>query len=91
MPLPVGVMTMLQSKEYLRKVVPDCIFRNQSAGLLRLLDDAGEISSAAVFHEDVEDARIAIDMAIMVTDNMVVMEVFEDVPRNVKIVESVSS
>lgn len=46
---------------------------------LCLFDDSRQVASAAVFHEDVEDAGFAVDVAVVVADDVFVVEVFEDV------------
>jgi hypothetical protein len=42
----------------------------------RLLDDGGKIAPSAVLHDDVEDAGVAVDMAVMISNNMFMLEVF---------------
>ncbi len=74
---------MIESEEDLHKVVPDGIFRDRSSVSLGLLDDAREVSSATVLHEDVEDAGVAVDVAVVIAYYVFVVEVFEDVSTDV--------
>lgn len=46
---------------------------------LRLFNDGGEVAASTVFHENVEDAGFTVDVAVMVADDVFVVEVFEDV------------
>lgn len=69
----------MQSKKCLHKVVPYCIFGYRSVMSLGLLDDGGQVAAATVFHEDVENSSVSVDISIMVSYNVFVMEVFEDV------------
>jgi hypothetical protein len=48
-----------------------------------LLDGSRKIASAAVFHNYVKDACISVDIAVMISYDVVVMEVLEDVPAGV--------
>ena len=67
----------------MHKVIPDRILGNGSAGFRRSFDDGGEVAPAAVFHEDVEDAGVPVDEAVVVPHYVFVMEVFEDVTMRV--------
>lgn len=57
--------------------MPDGIFRYGSILFRSLFDDGGEVSATAVFHENVENASVSIDISVVVSYNVVVMEVFE--------------
>lgn len=72
-------MTMLQREHNLHEIVPDRVLGDGDAVLLRLLDDRRQVAAAAVLHEDVEDAGVAVDVAVVVADDVFVVEVFEDV------------
>ena len=69
---------MVEGKENLHKVVPDGVFRYGSVLALGLLDDGGEVATTAVFHEDVEDAGVAVDIAVVVSDDVLVVQIFQD-------------
>lgn len=70
---------MVEGEEDLHEVIPDGVFRNRSALALCLLDDGGEIATTAVFHKDVEDASVAVDVAVVIAYNVFVVEVLQDV------------
>jgi hypothetical protein len=74
------MMTMHQRLQNLHKVRPDTLLGYPSPTLRRLLDDGGQVAPAAVLHEDVEDAGVAVDEAVVVPDDVFVVQVFEDVP-----------
>lgn len=44
--------------------------------------DGGQVAAAAVFHGNVEHANIAIDVTVVVSNHVVMMEDFQDVPGN---------
>lgn len=75
----VWMVTIVEGKEDLHEVVPDGIFWNESIVPLRLLDHGGEVATAAKFHEDVENTRIAVNVSVMIAYNVLVMEVLQDV------------
>ena len=75
----VWMVTIVEGKEDLHEVVPDGIFWNESIVPLRLLDHGGEVATAAKFHEDVENTRIAVNVSVMIAYNVFVMEVLQDV------------
>ena len=45
----------------------------------RLLDDGGEIATAAVLHEDVENASVSVKISVVVSYNVVMMKILENV------------
>jgi hypothetical protein len=45
-----------------------------------LFDDVWEITTSTVFHEDIENSSVTVDVSVMVADNMVVVQVFENIP-----------
>ena len=45
----------------------------------RLEDDSGEIASSAVFHEDVKNPSVAVNITIVISDDVIMVEVFENV------------
>ena len=73
------VVTVIESEEDLHKVIPDGVFWDRSAVSLGLFDDAGEVAATAVFHENVEYPGVAVDVAVMISYNVVMVQVFEDV------------
>ena len=75
------VVTVVEREEDLHKVVPDGVFWDRSAVSLGLFDDAREVAAAAVFHENVEYPGIAVDVAVVISYNVFVVQVFEDVTR----------
>ena len=48
---------------------------------LGLFDDVGEVSAPTVFHEDVHNPCIAVHVSVDVSYNVLVVKVFENVPR----------
>ena len=78
-PNTIRMMTMSQRLQNLHKVPPHALLRNRPPALPRVLDDGGQIAPAAVLHEDVEDAGVAVDEAVVVPDDVFVVQVFEDV------------
>lgn len=77
--MAVWVVTVVQCEEDLHKVMPYRVFRDRSAMPLGLLDNGRQIASATVFHEDVKDTRIAIDITVMIAYYVFVMKIFEDI------------
>lgn len=77
--VPVRVVTVVQGEENLHEVVPDGIFRDWPVLALGLLDDGGEVATSAVLHEDVEDACVAVDVAVVIAYDVFMVEVLENV------------
>jgi hypothetical protein len=75
----IRMMTVVQRQQDLHEVVPDRIFGYRSVVFLGLFDCHRKVPASAVFHQNVENAGIAIDVAVVVAYNMFVMQVFEDV------------
>jgi uncharacterized alkaline shock family protein YloU len=76
-----GVMAVVQSLENLEKIMPDGVLGNGSVLFRRLFDNGREVAATTVFHEDVENASVPVDVCVVVSYNVVVMQVFEDVAR----------
>lgn len=76
----IGMMTMLEGQQDLHEVVPDRVLRYWAIVFEGLLDDIGEVATAAVFHEYIEYASIPVDITVVISYNVIVMEVFQDVP-----------
>lgn len=46
---------------------------------LCLLDHVGQVPSTTIFHEDIKNASFAINVAVVVAHDVVMVEIFEDV------------
>ena len=77
----IGMMAVVKREEDLHEIVPDGVFGNESVMSLGLFDDGGEVAASAEFHENVQDARIAVNVSVVIAYNMFVMEVLEDIAR----------
>jgi uncharacterized alkaline shock family protein YloU len=66
--------------ENLEEIVPDGVFGYGSVLFRCLLDNGGEVATAAVFHKDIENSSVSVDVSVVVSYNVVVMKVFENVP-----------
>lgn len=75
----IGVVAVVERKEDLHKIIPDRVFRYWPVVFAGLFNDSREIAATAVLHHDVEDSGVAIDMSVVVSYDVVVVEVFEDV------------
>lgn len=73
------MVTVLQSMQDLEEVAPNGVFRDGAPAARRLLNHGGQIATATVFHEDVEDAGVPVYVAVVITYDMVMVEVFENV------------
>ena len=73
----IGVMTVMQCEQNLHKITPNGIFRYQSVMFRSLFDGDGQISTSAVFHEDVENASIVVNYSVDVLHNVLMTKVFE--------------
>ena len=73
------MMTVLQGQQYLHEIVPNGIFRYRSIVFLCLFNDAGEVTTTAVLHEDVEDASVSVDVSVVISYDVFVVQVFEDI------------
>jgi hypothetical protein len=78
-PMAIRMVTMKQRMQDLIEIMPNCVFRNRPARARGLLDDGGEVAAAAVFHEDVENAGVAVDEAVVIAHDVRMVEVLEDV------------
>ena len=52
--------------------MPDGVFRYGSILFRCLLDDGGEVATAAVLYEDVENSSVSVDVSVVVSYNVVV-------------------
>jgi hypothetical protein len=78
-PVAACVVAMVESEEDLVEVVPNGVLCHRPVLLCGELDHGREVTAAAVLHEDVEDAGVAVYMAVVVADNVAMVEVFENV------------
>ena len=46
---------------------------------LCLFDDAGEVTTTTVLHEDVEDAGVSVYVSVVISYDVFVVQVFEDI------------
>ena len=81
----IGMMAVVEREEDLHEIVPDGVFGNESVMPLGLFDDGGEVAASAEFHENVQDARIAVNVSVVIAYNVFVMEVLEDVARKARV------
>lgn len=75
----IRMMTMIEREEDLHKVVPDGVFGDGSVVSLGLFDDGGEVAASAVLHENVKDASIAVNVSVVISYDVFVVQVLEDV------------
>jgi len=75
----IGVMAMAQRLENLDEIVPDGVFGYWPVLFHRLIDDGGKVATAAVFHENIEDSRISVDVSVVVSYDVIMMKVLENV------------
>jgi hypothetical protein len=47
--------------------------------LLRLLDDSRQVSTSAIFHQDVQHACVTVDIAVVILHNMCMVEILQNV------------
>lgn len=50
-----------------------------------LFDDGGQVPASTVFHKDVENARIPVNVSVDVSYNVFVIKVFQDVSSGERI------
>jgi hypothetical protein len=72
-------MTMLQRQQYLHEIIPDGVFWDGSVVFLCLFDYGREVPATAVFHEDVEDTCLSVDISVMISYNVFVVKVFQNI------------
>ena len=65
--------------EDLEEIAPDCVFGYGSVQFRCLFNDGGEVAAAAVFHKDVENPSVSVDVSIVISYNVVVMKVLQNV------------
>ena len=69
----------------MNEIAPYGVLGNRSAMPLCYLDDVGQVSATTVLHENVQDARIAVNVSVVIAYNVFVMEVLEDVARRARV------
>lgn len=77
--MSIGMVTVLQRKEDLHKVVPDSFLRYGSASPLRRLDDGRQVAATTELHENIQYTLVAVDMAVMVPYDVIMMQVFQNI------------
>lgn len=79
--MAVGVVAMVQREEDLHEIVPNDVLRDGTILLHCLFDDGGQVSTTAVLHKNIEDTSVSINVTVVISYNVVVVQVFEDVSR----------
>lgn len=75
----IRMMAIIQGEQDLHEVVPYCFFRYRTSESLGLLEDSREVASSTILHDDIQNAVLSINVAVMIAYNMFVMEVLEDI------------
>ena len=78
----VRVVTVVECKKNLHEVVPNSVFGDKAVVSLSVLDDRREVAAPTVFHEDIHDARITVDITVVVPNDVFVVQILEDVPED---------
>ncbi len=63
----------MQREQDLHEIMPDGFFWNEAVVFLRLLDDGGQVAAPTILHEDVELPCLAVNVAVIVSHDMVVV------------------
>ena len=71
--ISVWVVAVMQRQQNLHKIMPDSLFRNKAVVLLGLFDHRGQVTASAVLHEDVECPCVAVNVAVVVSDDVVMV------------------
>jgi hypothetical protein len=77
--MPARVVTVMQGQQYLHEVTPNGIFGYRFVVFLSVFDDIWKVAATTVFHEYIENTSITVYVAVMISDNVVMVEVFQDV------------
>ena len=64
---------MVECKQNLHEVVPNGVLRYRPIIPLCLLDDTREVAATAVLHEDVQCPCVAVNVAVVVSDDVVMV------------------
>lgn len=70
---------MVECKQNLHEIVPDRVFGYWSVVLLSLLNDSREVSTSAVFHKNIENTGFAVNVTVMISYYVFVVQVFQDI------------
>ena len=74
------VVAVVECEENLHEIGPDGVCWDGAARALGLFDDGRKVAADAILHDDIENAGVTVDVAVVVADDVFVVEVFEDVP-----------
>ena len=77
--LAMWMMTIIKCKQKLHEIIPYRILWYWPPMSLRLFDDTREVAATAILHEDIQDTGLSVDVAVMISYNVVMVQVFEDV------------
>ena len=77
----VRMVTVVEGKKNLHEVVPNSVFGDKSVVSLSVLDDRREVAAPTVFHEDIQNACISVHVSVVITYNVFVVEVLQNVAR----------
>lgn len=61
----------------MHEIAPYGVLGNRSAMPLCYLDDVGQVSATTVLHENVQNACFSIHMSIIVSNNILMMKIFQ--------------
>ena len=67
------MMKVLQCQQYLHEIVPNGVFWYRSVVFLCLFDNAGEVTTTAILHENVEDASVSVDVSVVISYDVFVV------------------
>ena len=69
------MVAVMQRQQDLHEIMPDGLFWNEAAVFLRLLDHGGQVAASAVLHEYVQITCVAVNVAVMISHDVVVVQV----------------
>ena len=75
----IGVMAIAQCLENLEEIVPDGVFGYWLVLFHRLIDDGGKVATTEILHENIEGSRTFINVSVVVSYDVVMMKVLENV------------
>jgi len=59
--------------------MPDGVFGYGSVLFRRLFDNSTKVATTAVFHDNIENSSISVDVSVVISYNVVVVKVLENV------------
>jgi uncharacterized alkaline shock family protein YloU len=65
--------------EDLEEIVPDGVFGYGSVQFRSLFDDGGEVATATVLHENIENTGVSVNISVVISYNVVVMKVLQNI------------